>query len=201
MKTLRTLIAILLIIGLSEITQAQTKMTSYKKKQTVPEVTIAPFGGIIMPLGVLADNFKPGGSVGLDVGYRVNKEMGFFGKFGYHFMNSKLTGAPVGNYIEFSAGPRYYFTKPELKSTLFVEGGFGGYSYNQDSFVNPDDTLGSVVNEINDLRTGLNAGLGANLAVSELIDIMVRGKYNVVFTPSGSNSFITIGAGLGFKIR
>lgn len=197
-KSLIVIILTILTIGLSNILNAQT---TTRIKKIYPIVTISPFGGAILPIGILADNFKPGGNVGLDVGYRINKEVGLYAKFGYYFMNSKITGAPVGNYLEFTGGPRYFFTKPNLKSSLFVETGVGGYNFNQKSFVNPADTIGAVVNQINDLRPGVNAGIGANLAISNAIDILLKTKYNLIFTPNGSNSFITAVAGLEFKIR
>lgn len=193
------LIIFAIVLGFNNISISQVKKTTIKK--SFPRITVSPFGGVILPIGILSDNFKPGGNVGLDLGYRVNKEVGFYAKFGYYFMNSKITGAPVGNYMEFSGGPRYYFTKPNLKSSLFMEAGVGGYNFNQNSYVNPNDTIGSVISQINDLRSGINAGVGANLALTDVVGIMIKSKYHVIFTPNGSNSFITVGAGIDFGIK
>lgn len=195
MKTLKLIcVALTMLICTSSFAQYTTS-----KKKPVYQWSIAPTGGALFPVGVLGDNFKPGASLGLDIGYRVNKEVGMFAKLGYSFMNSKITGAPVGNYLEYSVGPRYTFTKPNLKSTLFVEAGVGGYTFMQDSYIDPNDINGGAVAQINNTRPGVNAGLGANLGLSDAMDLIVKSKYTVIFTPNGSNSFITTLAGFNFK--
>lgn len=207
MKTIKhigLLMSALIILCNSSFSQINTttKTTTKSTRKTYPHVTITPYGGAIFPLPkILNQNFKPGGNVGLDVGYRVNKEVGLVGEFSYFFMSSKITGAPVGSYIELTAGPRYYFVHPKLNSALFFEGGVGAYNFRQNSYVNPGDTTGSSVSQINNTRAGINGGIGGSLALSEAMDIMVRGKYHVVFTPNGSSSFVTVGAGLEFRFK
>lgn len=207
MKTLKSITLILIIaIGLTSVTIAQNNTTTPTKTKSVrklyPHMTITPFGGAIFPLPkILNQNFKPGGNVGLDVGYRVNREVGLVGEFSYFFMSSKITGAPIGSYLEFTAGPRYYFVHPKLNSSLFFEGGVGAYNFRQNSYVNPGDTTGTSIAQINNTRVGINGGIGASLGLSEAMDIMVRSKYNLVFTPNGSSSFVTVGAGFEFRFR
>jgi hypothetical protein len=169
------------------------------KKTTYPYFSINPSGGVIFPLFQLSESFKPNATIGLDLGYRVNKEVGFFLDLGYYFISSSQASAPVGKYIEFSVGPRYYFTHPSLKSSLFVEGGVGGYSFNQASFVNPSDPSGTVIPQIEETRAGVNAGLGATLGVSDNVDISLKSKYHMVFSPNGSSSFITTMGGINIK--
>jgi hypothetical protein len=207
MKTLRLIAAMLvLMLTVNIALEAQTTTTTTTTKKSIkkmfPHVSLAPFGGAIFPLPkILNQNFKPGATVGLDVGYRVNREVGLYAKFGYYFMSSKTTGAPIGAYLEATAGPRYFFTHPKLKSSLYFEGGVGAYNFRQNSYVSPGDTTGSVIAQINNTKAGINGGIGATLALSEAIDVLVNSKYHVIFTPNGSTSFVTVGGGLEFKFR
>ena len=192
-------------IGVCSAQETQTN-NGYQIKKTLrnsfPQFYIAPYGGAIFPLPkLLNQNFKPGANLNLDIGYRVNREVGFYGKVGYYFMSSKISGAPIGNYFEVSGGPRYYFYNVHLKSELFLEGGVGAYNFNQKSYANPNDLNGGVIAQINNTKAGLNGGIGGNLSLTEAIDIMVKSKYHVIFTPNGTTSFITVGGGLSFRFR
>jgi Outer membrane protein beta-barrel domain len=199
MKSLKLFAAVFALIFLLS-SAAKSQYTNQTSKKTLyPQWSVSPVGGAILPVGILSDNFKPGGTVGLDIGYKVNKEVGFYAKIGYYFLTSKITGAPIGNYLEYSFGPRYFLTKSNLKSNIFLEGGVGGYTFMQNSYINPADTVSGVVSQISDTRPGLNAGIGANLALSKVIDIVIKSKYNILFTPNGSNSFITLAGGLGIN--
>lgn len=198
MKKLLLLLIALFFITSAVEAQVKTTTTTTKRKM-YPHFSVSPSGGAIFPMSNLKESFKPGGTVGLDVGYRVNKEVGFYAKFGYYFMSSKVTGAPVGSYLEASAGPRYFFTHPKLKSELFLEGGVGAYNFRQSSYVN--GTTQSQVDQINSTKAGLNAGIGGSLALSEAVDILVKSKYHVIFTPNGSSSFVTVIGGLEFRFR
>lgn len=206
MKTLK-LIAVLITLSIfSSGAFAQTPAPTIKKEKSVkkmfPHVAIAPFAGAIFPLTrQLRDEFKPGGLVGLDVGYRVNREVALYGKFAYMFMSSKHTGAPVGSYMEFSAGPRYFFTHPKLKSSIFFEAGVGAYSFTQNSYVNPGDTTGAVIPQIKSTKAGINGGLGASISLSSAIDILAKAQYHNIFTPNGSQGFMTVNGGLEFRFR
>jgi hypothetical protein len=206
MRTLKKAALIMFIaLAMNNLCEAQQAgpVTNSKKTnpRTYPQISLGFMGGAIFPVGVMSESFKPGGDLGLDVGFRVNREVGFYGKFGYYFMSSKMSGAPVGSYLEFTAGPRYYFTKPNLKSTMFLEAGFGGYSFNQNSYLNPNDTAGGTISQIADTRPGVNAGIGANLALTDVVGILIKTKYNLIFTPNGSNSFVTAGAGIEFNLK
>ena len=169
-------------------------------KTTYPHFSLGAIGGAIFPLPkVLNQTFKPGVNVEVDGAVRINKEVGLWMSGAYSFMASKTTGAPVGNYFVFSGGPRYYFMNPKLKSQLFFEGGVGAYYFKQNSFIDPNSQ--QTVDQIVNTRPGLNGGVGASLYLSRKVDILFKSKYNLVFTPNGSSSYITAGAGLEFSFK
>lgn len=134
----------------------------------------------------------------MDIGYRINKEVGVYAKFGYYFFSSKTDGVPSGKYLEVTAGPRYFFTDPKLSSMIFGEAGGGIYNFRQDSFT---PVGGTIIDEISDTKPGVNAGLGANLALSKTVDILLKTKYHVIFTSGGSSSFISVVTGIDFKLK
>jgi hypothetical protein len=206
MKTLKFAAIMMMSVFICINSAAQTPSPSYKKQKPVkkmfPHVSIAPVAGAIFPLTrAMRDEFKPGGLAGLDLGYRLNKEVAFYGKFSYIFMSSKITGAPIGNYLEFSAGPRYYFTHPKLNSSIFFEAGVGAYNFRQNSYVNPADTNNAVIPQIASTKAGINGGLGASLSLSPAVDILAQAKYHNIFTPTGSQGFMTINGGFEFRFR
>jgi hypothetical protein len=205
MKTLAVIILTLTFV-LGNASAQETPKPSTKKTTTVkkmfPHISIAPVGGAIFPLTrAMREEFKPGALVGLDIGYRLNKEVALYGKFSYIFMSSKITGAPIGSYLEFSGGPRYYFTHPKLKSAVFFEAGVGAYNFTQNSYVNPSDTNGAVIPEIRSTKAGINGGIGASINLTNAIDIHAQAKYHNIFTPTGSQGFMTVNGGLEFRFR
>jgi hypothetical protein len=167
-------------------------------KEAFPQWSVSPMGGVIFPVMSLSESFKPNGAFGLDVGAKVNKEVGFYLRSSYMFMNSNTSGAPVGKYIEITVGPRYYFSSINVKSQLFVDAGVGPYIFSQDSF-QPADPTAAVVPEISETKLGINAGIGASVYLSKNMNLMVRTKYNTVFTSTTTKSFITAATGLEFK--
>jgi hypothetical protein len=207
MKTIKVM-AILLAFVLSSpgILSQQTTSKTVKKEKSVkdkfPHVSIAPFGGAIFPLTkAMRDEFKPGGLAGMDVCYRLNREVGLYGKFSYMFMSSKITGAPIGSYLEFTAGPRYYFTHPKLKSNLFFEGGVGAYNFRQNSYSSQSDPAGNIIPQISSTRAGINGGFGASINLFQALDILAKANYHNIFTPNGSQGFMTVNGGLEFRFR
>ncbi len=199
------LLFVALFLSTAAFSQVKTGPQNPKEKSVkkiYPHVSIAPIGGAIFPLTKsLSNEFKPGGLVGLDVGYRVNKEVALYGKFSYIFMSSKVTGAPIGTYLEFSAGTRYFFVHPKLNSSLFFEAGVGAYNFMQKSYVNAADTAGTVIPQISDIKAGINGGLGVSLALSNAVDILAKAKYHNIFTPNGTQGFMTINGGIEFRFR
>lgn len=194
-----------LLIAISGITYSQVKNTpvsnSKVKKQSFPQFNIAPSGGTVFPLTRdFRSDFKPGGIVGLDMGVKINKEVGIYSKFNYMFMSSKKSGAPIGQYMEFSAGPRYYFTHPKLKSQVYFEGGAGAYYFKQNSYIDPIDAT-ITVNQVSQTNAGINGGIGASLYLSDVVNILAKSKYHNVFTKTGSVGFMTLNAGIEFTIK
>lgn len=167
--------------------QLYSQTTYSVKKSPYPQWSLSGLGGVAFPVGEFGNQFKSGPTFGLDLSYKVNKEVGFWGKFGYSMFPDKSNGAaPDGKYIEYTAGPRYYFTSKNLKSSIFLEAGIGGYSFMQNAY-----TLnGEQVAEYSTTNFGLNAGLGGILNLGRDVDLLFKAKYHNVLTSDGSNSFI-----------
>lgn len=203
-KNSTLLFALSLIFAFTTFSQVQTTKPISKsttKKQSFPEFSIAPTGGAIFPTSKeFRNDFKPGGLAGLDLGLKLNKEVAVYGKFSYIFLSSKKTGAPIGQYMEFSAGPRYYFTHPKLKSQVYFEGGAGAYYFKQNSYINPEDDT-QTVDQVSTTNAGINGGIGASLFLTPAINILAKAKYHNIFTKTGSVGFMTVNAGLEFTIR
>lgn len=193
MKTIKFLIATLvlfLVMGVSA--QSQTKI-----KSPYPVFSVSPVGGVSFPIGTFGDNFKTGPSFGLDLSYRVNKEVGFFGKFGYNiFSNKTSSDLPNNNIMEYTVGPRYFFTSKNLKSAMFVEAGVGGYTLTQDAFI----LGGREVPKVSDTKFGINAGVGATLNLGRTVDLIVKVKYHNILTEGGSTSFLSPLVGIDIRL-
>lgn len=168
-------------------------------KEAYPQWSVTPTGGIIFPIMDLSNSFKSNGIFGIEAGAKVNKEVGFYLRGNYMFMNSNASGAPVGKYVEITVGPRYYFSSINVKSQLFADAGIGPYIFNQASYVDPNDPTNTQIPAIQETKLGVNAGIGASLYLSPNINLMLRTKYNTVFTATTTKSFITASTGLEFK--
>ncbi|MDQ3019356.1 MAG: porin family protein [Bacteroidota bacterium] len=195
MKTIKFLSVLLtFIFMLSSTVHSQTR----KKKPTYPQWSINPIGGVSLPIGTFGDEFKTGPSFGLDVSYKVNKEVGFYVEGAYNIFASKLGGAAAdGKYLEYTIGPRYYFTAKNLKSAIFLEAGLGGYSFTQDAYAVNDST---TTGELTDSKFGFNAGLGAILNLGRDVDFIVKVKYHTILTPDGSKSYISPMLGIDIRL-
>ncbi len=194
MKKLTSIMVLLIIIINVAIAQDNNSMQNNKYKSPYPQFMISPYAGVIIPTGVLNDNYRPSPAFSMDIGYRANKEVGLYAKFGYVRLNSKQDNISDANYYEISLGPRYYFNHENLKSNIFLEGGIGAYTFSNNTL-----TIGNTqVAGLTNTRVGLNTGIGASMALSDRVRILVKGKYTMIFTPSGSDSFVTSGAGLEF---
>lgn len=188
-KFLCAVLSLLLVMGISA--QSQTKI-----KSPYPVFSVSPVGGVSFPVGKFSDNFKTGPSFGLDLSYRVNKEVGFYAKFGYNIFSNKLTERPDGNYMEYTVGPRYFFTSKNLKSSMFVEAGVGGYTFTQDAY-----TINIIeIPKASDTKFGINAGAGATLNLGRTVDLIVKLKYHNILTEGGSTSFISPLLGIDIRL-
>ncbi len=186
MKTLQASILVILFSIFFNI-QSYSQTTYTYKKSVYPQWSLTGNAGVSFPVGQFGDNFKSGPIFGLDLSYKVNKEVGFYGDVGYSIFPDKSGGVvPDGKYIQYTIGPRYYFTARNLKSSLFLEAGIGGYTFTQEAYM------------LNDVYTakytatnfGLNAGLGGILNLGRDVDMLFKVKYHDILTPDGSTSFI-----------
>lgn len=202
MKKIYLLIfTLLLTVAVSDPANAQ-----YKNRTSATGFgywSISPFGGFNLPIGTFADNYKASGVAGLDIDYRVNRETAIFVSFAYNFLRTKDPAGPKSSYISYVIGPRYHFTHPQLKSSFFLEGAVGGYTFNSDAYtINDPIAPGGTrqIDKVSDTRVGVNVGIGADLNLSPKFDIFVRSKYHSIFRTGGTSSFIGTDAGFRFKI-
>ena len=192
--------AVLAVLTVSTLTfaQADMKARNFYKHPHYPFVTLGFNGGVLFPISRLSDTYDPGPRIGVDIGYRLNKEVAISGTLNYSWIISKNTSAPDGNYMEISAGPRYYLSHPKLRSAIFAEGGVGAYRFMQAAYF--DDLLNKDVQKLDNTKAGLYGGLGATLSVIKNVDFIVKGKYHVIFTKSETTSFMTVTGGLNVMI-
>ncbi|MBK8551970.1 MAG: outer membrane beta-barrel protein [Ignavibacteria bacterium] len=193
-KLLSVLLAMTFMLGASA--QAQT----VKKKSAYPIWSISPMGGIAFPVGKFGESFKSGPTFGLDVNYKANKEVGFFVELAYDIFTTKTEGATDGKYIEYTAGPRYYFTSKNLKSAFFLEAGLGGYSFRQNEYTVTVNGTPTNFPEFNSTKFGINVGLGALLNLGKTVDLKMKAKYHNILTSDGSTSFIAPVLGIDIRL-
>lgn len=196
MKTLKVILLVVMVSFIIFSTENANSQQTYKKKSSYPVWSISGLGGVAFPVGNFGENFKSGPTFGLDLSYKVNKEVGFYGKFGYSTFPDKTIGAaPDGKYLEYTAGPRYYFTSRNLKSSIFLEAGIGGYTFMQDAYV----LNGVDVAKYETTNFGMNGGIGGILNLGRDVDMLFKAKYHNILTTDGSTSFIE--PVLGIDIR
>lgn len=197
MKTIKFLITVFaLMFALSTTADSQT----IKKQATTSYWSISPIAGVAFPIGTFSDNFKSGLTFGVDVSYKVNKEVGIYTKVGYYIFPSKLAGVSDGKFLEYTAGPRYYFMSKSLKSAFFLEVGLGGYSYMQDAYNLTVNNVVTSVPENSKTNFGVNAGMGANLNLGKSVDLIIKVKYHDIFTTDGSTSFVAPLLGIDIRL-
>ena len=208
MKNLITVLCVLcLSLIFSSVYSQQISPTNFSKENTADinakkygywELT--PMGGVIFPVGAFNNDFDISGRAGLDLGYRINREVAIYGAFNYNFLSSKIQEGPSASYISYTVGPRYYFTNPKLKSTLFLEAGVGGYTFTQDEYSTTVQGVTTNFPEEGETRFGINAGVGGDIWVSDNFGLMLKAKYNLIMS-GGDNarSFIGTDAGLNFR--
>lgn len=209
MKTKTIIFVITFIIGImglnnvysqenvnnSFVSQETKLITNVAKKQKFPNLTIGIAGGIGFPVASFSDQFKQSTTGAIDIGLRINSEVGIFVNGKYSNLPRQGTESSRDNLIEISAGPRYYFTSPKLKSMFFVEAGLGAYFLNRGTYT----TGNVVVDNNNSTNIGANIGPGFSLWLSDRVDIMLKGKYHVIFTKDNTTNFVTSLLGLEYK--
>lgn len=189
-------LSLALILMFGTTVQSQTK----KKKSPYPQWSISPIGGLAFPIGEFGNNFKSGGNFGINVGDKVNKEVGFYGELGYFFFPNQTSGIPDGKMFEFTAGPRYYFTSKNLKSSIFLEAGLGGYNFTQSGYNTMIAGVDTQIPEVNKTDFGVNAGIGAVLNLGRDVDMIFKLKYHNVLNSDGSRSFVAPLLGIDVRL-
>ncbi|HLT24892.1 MAG TPA: hypothetical protein VK004_07190 [Ignavibacteria bacterium] len=160
---------------------------------------ITPMGGVLFPVTSMSENFEISARAGLDITYRVNREVGIYGNFAYNMLTSKASTTPNASYLSYTVGPRYYFTNPKLKSTLFLEAGVGGYTFTQDAYTTTDPQgVNTNFPAAGDTRFGFNAGIGGDVYLSDNVSLMLKTKYNVILGDN-TNSFIGVDGGVNIR--
>jgi opacity protein-like surface antigen len=160
---------------------------------------ITPMGGVLFPITAMSESFEISARAGLDITYRINREVGIYGNFAYNMLTSKLSSTPNASYLSYTVGPRYYFTNPKLKSTLFLEAGVGGYTFTQDAYTTTDPNgMSQNFPGGGDTRFGFNAGIGGDVFLSDNVSLMLKTKYNVILGDN-TNSFIGVDGGVNIR--
>lgn len=163
---------------------------------------LTPSGGLIFPIGSFSNNFEISANTGADITYRVNREVGIYGNITYNMLSSKISEGPSASYLSYTAGPRYYFTNPDLKSTLFLEAGVGGYTFTQDAYSETVQGVTTNFPEQGDTRVGFNAGVGGDVFLSDNLSLMLKAKYHTILGSGDDNSTRSyLGTNAGINIR
>ena len=172
------------------------------KKSSYGYWEITPSGGLIFPVGDFSNNFEISANTGADITYRVNREVGIYGNITYNMLSSKTTDGPSASYLSYTVGPRYYFTNPKLKSTLFMEAGVGGYTFTQNAYQQTIEGITTNFPEQGDTRVGFNAGVGGDVFLSDNLSIMLKAKYHTILGSGDDNTTRSyIGTDAGLNIR
>ncbi len=172
------------------------------KKNTYGYWELTPSGGLIFPVGSFSENFEISANTGADITYRVNREVGIYGNITYNMLSSKTTDGPSASYLSYTVGPRYYFTNPKLKSTLFMEAGVGGYTFTQNAYQQTIEGILTNFPEQGDTRVGFNAGVGGDIFLNDNLSIMLKAKYHTIMGSGDDNTTRSyIGTDAGLNIR
>lgn len=211
MKNLLTLtfaVAIMLFISngysqsLNDLPSNNFSNEEISKKNSYGYWEITPSGSVIFPIGNFSNFFEISGGAGADISYRINREVALYGNISYNSLSSKLTDGPRASYIAYTVGPRYYFTNPKLKSTLFLEAGIGGYTFTQDAYSQTVEGTTTDFPEEGDTRVGFNAGVGGDVFISDNLSLMLKAKYHTILGSGDDNTTRSyIGTNAGLNIR
>lgn len=192
------LMSVFLVTGLTSAQVSVSPESNEIIKSTTakfPIFTLSPMAGGIFPVSEFGNTYQAGFSGALDGAIRLNKELGIYSNIGYYSLSSSVPNAPHSEYFEISAGPRYYFTKSNLKSTFFIESGLGAYFFSQDAYGEGAE----YVDRQSSANLGFNIGPGFTMQASKSVDLILKTKYQMVFLDGGTRSFITGLGGIEFK--
>ena len=199
-------IAMMLFISNAYSQELNTSSFSKETNESVSKTKsygyweLTPSAGVIFPVGKFSENFDISGRTGLDLGYRINKEVAIYGNVTYNLLSSKAQSGPNASYLSYTVGPRYYFTNPKLKSTLFLEAGLGGYTFTQDEYSTTVEGVTTNFPEEGETRFGVNAGVGGDVFISDNVSLLLKAKYNLIMSGGDqARSFISTDAGVNIR--
>lgn len=207
MKTLFISLVLAVVLFTSQVYSQEINTTNFSKENSSNVSAkkygyweLTPSAGVIFPVGVFNNDFDISGRAGLELSNRINREVAIYGHVSYNFLSSKIQEGPSASYISYTVGPRYYFTNPKLKSTLFLEAGVGGYTFTQDEYSTTVQGITTNFPEEGETRFGVNAGVGGDVYMSDNVSLMLKAKYHLIMS-GGDNarSFISTDAGVNIR--
>jgi len=191
---------------------ANIELAGFKLKNYVQLTLQSGFMNPVNPYFV--EHNYTSGNMGFDVSYRVNREVALYTEMKYNFLTSKDEAAPSSGYIESTIGARYYIRPSCYRSSIFFEAGFGPFVFLQKGSGTPGtppavyDKFGrklppsaymtnepqNYYEEQTNVRMGGNAGIGAELVITNTLFFTLKSKINTVFESNGCTTYVT---GLG----
>lgn len=206
LKTISFLIIFAFLVtfgnGYSQASKTNSTETSTKTKYTAKKYgyfELTPAGGVLFPVGSFSENFDVSARVGADLNYRVNQEVGISGSIMYNLLSSKLEQGPNASYLSATVGPRYYFTNPKLKSTVFGETGVGVYYFTQDAYSQTTQGISNDYPSVGETKLGVNAGLGSHIFLTDVLSLMLKAKYHIILGGETTRSFIGVDGGMNIR--
>jgi hypothetical protein len=177
----------------SSVKNINSELIGYRVKNYV-QLTLQT--GFIHPVSpYLANNNYTSGNLGFDVSYRVNTEVALYTEMKYNYLTARDSAAPRSGYIEATIGARYYIRPACCRSSIFFETGFGPYIFTQGSRTTPEKVYESQFRA----RMGANAGIGAELVLTNSLFLILKSKMNAVFESNGCTSYVTGLGGLAIR--
>ena len=200
MKNFYVLLIILILTSISSNLYPQENinqkinpdMKGYKVKNFLQ---LSLLGGFMRPMFLLGDNYYTSGNAGFDLSYRINRETALFLEGQYHFLSNVDTLGPSSSYLNFNAGPRFYWRARGIRSSFFFEAATGIYILFKGAYSTPTTDFSSETN----FNWGGNAGVGGEIVLTNSLFVTIKGKYNAIFSMKGTMSYINGQGGLTIR--
>jgi hypothetical protein len=160
---------------------------------------IGALGGMLFPVQELRESYKPSGNIGLNLGYVLNREVGFYANFNVNILTSSIPGGESSTFVEFITGPKYYFKSNKLKSKFFLDAGVGGFLFaKKTQTINPptDNPFESSIS----VNFGASGGAGAEIYLATKVNLLLSSRYVSIFRQGGTSSYINVSGGLQLNL-